>query len=234
MEEFLKQNYSFLYLSIEILAAITGILCWKKYKVTTAKFFILFLVYVVFVELIGGYPKHVKNGGFLSFLDGTVFEENYWWYTLLWGIGSTLFIVFLYKKIIEDPIKKKILTVLAILFLAVSIVVILMDDNRFFYGYVYAIDISRAIVVCATVFLYFFYMLQSDKILVFYKSLYFYIAAAVLLWTLVTTPLMFYNIYFSTADWSFVILRWQIYLFANLFMYSTFIFALIYCTPEHD
>ena len=77
-------------------------------------------------------------------------------------------------------------------------------------------------------------MLQSYKVLNFYNELYFYISSAFLIWYLITTPLIFYQIYFSTADWSFIFLKWQIFLFANVFMYLTFTFALIYCKPEKE
>lgn len=55
-------------------------------------------------------------------------------------------------------------------------------------------------------------MLQSETILSFYKSINFYISSTILIWWLVITPLVFFQIYFLNVDWSFIILRWQIYL----------------------
>ncbi|RMZ50932.1 hypothetical protein EB822_06015 [Flavobacteriaceae bacterium PRS1] len=77
-------------------------------------------------------------------------------------------------------------------------------------------------------------MLQSETILSFYKSINFYISSTILIWWLVITPLVFFQIYFLNVDWSFIILRWQIYLFMNIFMYSSFTIALIWCKPQND
>ena len=51
MEEFLKQYYALITYGVELLAAVTGLLCLKKYKTTAAKYFIYFLVYVFILEL---------------------------------------------------------------------------------------------------------------------------------------------------------------------------------------
>ena len=88
------------------------------------------------------------------------------------------------------------------------------------------------IFLCST--FYFIQILNTDKILVFNKQVNFYISIALFVWFLVTTPLDFYHIYFLNVDWDFIFLKWEIYLFANIFMYSTFTFALIYCKPENN
>jgi hypothetical protein len=44
--------------------------------------------------------------------------------------------------------------------------------------------------------------------------------------------LVFYDIYNTNGDWNFIFLKWQIYLSANVFMYLTFTFALIFCKPD--
>ena len=87
------------------------------------------------------------------------------------------------------------------------------------------------IILLCTIF-YFIEILQSEKILIFYKSLNFYISAAIFIWWLIVTPIVFYDIYMSNSDWNFIFLRWQIYLFANIIMYLTFTFALIWYKPE--
>lgn len=82
-----------------------------------------------------------------------------------------------------------------------------------------------------------FYLLEllaSEDILKFHKSINFYIAITVLLWYVITTPVSFYGVYFSGDDWNFIFLRWQIYFFANVFMYLTFTFALIWCNPQKN
>ena len=76
-------------------------------------------------------------------------------------------------------------------------------------------------------------ILLSDTILVFYKSINFYISVAILIWWLIITPIVFFEKYNTTSDWDYVFLKWQIKLFANICMYLTFTFALIFCKPEN-
>ena len=94
------------------------------------------------------------------------------------------------------------------------------------------LDILGSLIIFLCTVFYFFEILQSDNILTFYKLLNFYISTAIFIWWLIITPLVFYDIYNSNYDWNFIFLKWQIYLFANIFMYSTFTFALIFCKPE--
>ncbi|GAL73156.1 hypothetical protein JCM19302_3037 [Jejuia pallidilutea] len=74
----------------------------------------------------------------------------------------------------------------------------------------------------------------------FYKSLNFYISAVIFIWWLIIAPLTFYDVYYKyeigvgVFDKAFVDLRFQIFLFANLFMYLTYTFALIWCKLENE
>ena len=92
MEEFLKQYYALITYGVELLAAVTGLLCLKKYKTTAAKYFIYFLVYVFILELLGNYPKALKyiDGAYL--IKDTLIETNYWWFNLFGRIGFSLFL----------------------------------------------------------------------------------------------------------------------------------------------
>ena len=70
--------------------------------------------------------------------------------------------------------------------------------------------------------------------LAFYKSINFYISIIIFIWWLIVTPLVFFESYNNTSDWSFVFLKWKIKLLSNVFMYLTFTFALIFCGPEQE
>jgi hypothetical protein len=87
-------------------------------------------------------------------------------------------------------------------------------------------------IIVLAVILYFLEILQSNRIIYFYKSIYFYVNALILLWTIVIAPLEFYEIYFTQADWHYVILKWQIYLSTNIMFYLTLTTAIIFCKPE--
>lgn len=231
MVEFLKGNYKILTLSIEFLAVVSGLFFYKKYKNTTAKFFIYFILYLFICDFIS-LNYHTFIDRYFSSLKGTILERNKWWSTLYWKIGAIVFFSLFYYRILKTSIFKRILTALTFCFLIVSLFTIFTNWDDFFIQSFPIISIIGAIVILSCTIFYFIEVLRSDKILAFYKSINFYISLAIFIWWLIITPLVFYEIYNSKADWDFVILKWQIYLFANIFMYTTFIIGLIVSKPE--
>jgi hypothetical protein len=234
VEEFILKNYSLFTRFVEVLSAITGILLFKKYKLTAVKYFIYFLCYLSIGDFFSNYTKLIKNNGILSFLEGTVLEENYWWSTLFWKIGAILFFVFFYNKILKTYIYKTILKPASYFFLLISVSYILLNWDQYFTSFFPIISVLGAVIIFLCVGFYFMELLQSDKILIFYKSIYFYISVAIFIWWLIITPIVFYDIYGENRDLNYLQLRRLLYLFANIFMYSTFTFALIWCKPQND
>ncbi|MFI0429244.1 hypothetical protein [Mariniflexile sp. HMF6888] len=232
MNGFLLEYNSTITSSIEFLAAVTGLLFYNKYKQTAAKYFIWFLVYLSVCDFLASYVHYIKNGGFLSFLEDTVFIRNFWWSTLYWKIGAILFFSFYYYGILINRRFKRIVKYSSCCFLAFSIIYILFNWDDYFVQFFPIISILGAVIIFLCTAFYFFEILSSEKILTFYKSINFYISAAIFIWWLIITPLVFYDIYNSHYDWNFIFLKWQIYLFANIVMYLTFTFALIFCKPE--
>jgi len=78
MEEFFRQNFRLLTHSVEFIAAVTDLLCLKKYKTTAAKYFIYFLVYAFFVDLLGGYPRFLRTFNLSYLIENSVIKANYW------------------------------------------------------------------------------------------------------------------------------------------------------------
>ncbi|AUP77518.1 hypothetical protein C1H87_01790 [Flavivirga eckloniae] len=225
---------------MESLAAVTGLLLYKRYKFTAAKYFIYFLAYLTICDFFSFYTRYVSPGKVFDFLIGSVFEKNHWWSTLFWGIGAILFFGFYYHKILENKAFKNIVKYSSYSFLFFSIVYIALNWDKYFNSFFPVISIFGAVIIFLCAVLYFIETLQSDNILTFYRSLNFYISAAIFVWWLIITPLDFYDIYFTyevgnpNRDWDFIFLRRGIYLFANIFMYLTFTFALIWCKPENN
>ncbi|WP_346882504.1 hypothetical protein [uncultured Algibacter sp.] len=240
MEAFLIDNYRLLTHTVEILAAVTGIFCYKKYRLTAAKYFIYFLVYLTICDFLNYYTVYVRPNKFLNALIGTKFEKNYWWSTLFWNIGAIMFFSLYYNKILKIAVHKTIVKYAGYAFLLFAIIYIALHFDAYFYKFFPIISILGAIVILLCAILYFIEILNTDKILTFYRSLNFYISFAIFIWWLIITPIVFYDIYFvyeigkSYIDSSFAFLRRFIYLFLNIFMYSTFTFALIWCKPEND
>ena len=217
------------------MAAFAAIINYKKFKKTEVKYFIFFLVYVALEDFLGGYTTFASKYSFLDGLqetiEGTFFEYNYWWFTLFWYIGSTVFFTFYYCKILKNEIFRKIIKYSCVLFLIVSAVIILNDLHAFSSSYIYTINIFGAIIILASVIFYFIEVLNSDKILSIHKSINFVISVAIFIWWLIITPIMFFDVYFSKEDWNFVILRYQVFLFVNFFMYTTFAISLFLLKP---
>ncbi|WP_298344379.1 hypothetical protein [uncultured Algibacter sp.] len=234
MNDFLLEYKNTITISVEILAAVTGLLLYTRYRSTAAKYFIWFLVFLFFCDFLGSYSKYIRNDSFLNFLEGTPLEQNYWFFTLFWKIGAPVFFSFYYFKILSNKTSKKLVRYGGILFLLFSVSYIILNWEAYFNTFFPIISVLGAIIIFLCSVFYFIEILQSEKILIFYKSLNFYISAAIFIWWLIVTPIVFYDIYMSNSDWNFIFLRWQIYLFANILMYSTFTFALIWCRPQKD
>lgn len=234
MNEFLLQYKNTITFSLEILAAVTALLFYRKYYLTAAKYFIWYLVYILICEILNTYVYYIYNNGFLSFLKDTLFVWNYWWSTLYWKIGAIVFFSFYYNKILKKELFKSIIKYGGYAFFIFSIIYIALNLEDYFIQFFPIISILGAVIIFLGSIFYFIEVLQSDKILTFYKSLNFYISVSVFIWWLIITPLVFYDVYNSHKDWNFIFLKWQIYLFANIFMYLSFTFALIYCEPEKE
>lgn len=232
MEEFLKNNYSLLTKSFILVAVVAGIISYKKYKGTTATLFIKIIFFIFFIEVIGSYSNYYKYFDFMESIYNSVFRKTYWWYTLSFDLGITLLISIFFQKILKHPSNRKILKIITGAFIILFISYVIYNKDVFFFQTFPVIQIAGAVVIICCSILYFTELLQSDLILNFYKSIYFYVAAAIFIWWIITTPLSFYDLYFRHADWNFIILKWQIYLFANFFMYVTFAVGLLVCKPE--
>lgn len=233
MEEFLKEYYKILTLSTEFIAVVSGLFFYKKYKNTTAKFFIYFILYLFICDYIS-LNYHLYLDRYFNSLKGTVLEKNKWWSTLYWKIGAIIFFSYYFSEILKTKFFKTILIFCNYIFVIISVIQILTCWDDFFIRSFPLISILGAIIIIICVLFYFLEVLQNEKILFFYKSINFYIASAILVWWLIITPLVFYDLYFTKGDWDFVILKWQIYLFANIFMYTTFTIGLIVSKPENN
>ncbi|HLV39658.1 hypothetical protein [Xanthomarina sp.] len=238
MNDFLIAYYSFITKGVILFSAIIGFVLFKKYKNTSTKYFIFFLGYVVVLELFAYYPTLFLKVEFLDplkvIIDKTVFKQNLWVYTLFWDIGSIMFYSFFYYKILNKKNNKLLVKYVSTFFLISSILCIIINWNEFFVALFPFITIMGTLVIIFYIVLFFIESLMSNESLTFFKSVNFYISAILLIWWLITGPVVFFENYVSEADWNFIFLRWQIYLSANIFMYLGFAFALIFCKPESE
>lgn len=225
------KNYSLLTKAVIFLAALVGLVTLKKFKQTEVRYFIYFLVFVFFLEIIAYYPNYFQYFGKLHLLEGSIFEKNYWWYTLSWCIGSALFFSFYFQRIIKNSLYKAVLRYGRYIFLFSSLVYIVFNFEEFLSSFIYFIYLSGMLLILVSIVLYFIELLKTESVLLFYRSFHFYIGSILLIWYLVTAPLIFYDMYTTTSDWNYIMLKWKIRLMANFFMYLGFVSCFIFCKP---
>lgn len=220
------------------IAVLVGLFSLKYYKDTPNRCFIYFLVYAYVVSVTMTYTRYVYKYEFLfhlrDYLESTFFEKNNWLSTIFWRIGATLFILYIYFKYLHNKLFKRVILLIGVLFLTLSILVILMDLSKLPSGYYNFHQVGSMSCILSCVGFYFIELIQSDRILKFNRSLLFYVSCTFLFWYLIVNSTVFYQSYFTTSDWPYVYLRNNIYLVANILMYSMFTFALLWCKPQTD
>ncbi len=234
MKDFLLNNYMFVNLAVVFIAAVSGLFLFKKYKQIPVKYFIYLLVYVFVTDLLGSYTRILKHIDLYYLIDNTVFKFNFWWHNLTWYLGSTFFFVLFYKKIIQSNFLKKILQYALVVFLIISIVSIAINFKQFFEGTPKVVKIGHMSLTMLCVAFYLYELLLTEKVIEFYKDIYFYISAIVLIWLLVTIPLVHFVCGNASTDPNQAELKWMIMLYANIFMYISFAAILIFSKPKNE
>lgn len=233
MDEFLKGNYTLITSLVEFIAAITGLLLLRKYKTSKVKYIIYFLVYAFFVDLIGGYPSFLKENGYFHLIEGTLIERNYWWYTIFWWVGLSTIMFFVNYQIVNTLKLKKILKYAYYLYLFQVIIYVVFRFGSIFKPDQF-VSIASLWMVVLSIIIYFFEILNSEQIIIFYRSVHFYFNSIFFVWILIIMPLEFFEAYFIKDDWNYVLFRWKIHLLLNTFLYLSLAAALIFCKTENE
>tara|TARA_Y100000815_G_scaffold230088_2_gene219718 strand:- start:490 stop:1203 length:714 start_codon:yes stop_codon:yes gene_type:complete len=233
IDDFLKYNYSFITHLVEFIPAFVGLIVLRKYKNTTAKYIIYFLIYVFFIELIGSYPEYLQNNGYFHLIEDTLIEHNYWWFNLTWWIGLSSVMFYINYKITKINRFRKVLMYGYFIYLLQIIFYIIFRFEDVF-GSGYFISVASLWIVLLCIIIYFFEVLNSKRVILFYKSLYFYFNSLIFIWILIVMPLDFFEAYFNTDDWNYVYFKWKIYLLSNIFLYLSLAVALLFCKPENE
>ncbi|QXP58499.1 hypothetical protein [Olleya sp. HaHaR_3_96] len=232
METFLRQNYGAITHGVELLAVLVGLFCYKKFRLTAARYFIFFLLYVFTIDLIGEYPNFYDQIEWLSIIRYSKFHYNYWLFTVFYILGSILFFMFYYSKILKNKTYQTTVIIIGSVNFIIAVIYIVFNIDAFFIKFLPLLNVLACISILVGTIFYFIELLQSNKILNFYIFLDFYISIALFFWWIVTTPVIFYGVYNSFEDLDFVLLKWQIFLFSNVLMYLIFAFGLLISKTE--
>ncbi|TYA59280.1 hypothetical protein [Formosa maritima] len=234
MKDTLLQNYMFINIAVIFIAAFVGLLVFKKYKQTPVKYFIYFLIYVFVTEVLGSYARILNQLGLYYLIESSVFKFNFWWHTLTWYLGSAIFFAWYYRKLLKNNFLKSILQYALYLFLIISIGNIVLNFQQFFEGTFKMIRIGNMSIIMLSAVFYIYELLHTEKILEFYTDFHFYISGILLIWLLVTIPLVHFVCGNAATDPNQAELKWLIMLYANIFMYLSFVVALIFSKPNND
>lgn len=186
------------------------------------------------VELISSYAPiaYFSDYKYLSFVKGTVWETNFWWYNI-YSILSFSFFTYYFISLLRNLTFRIIGFVGLLLFVIVSIAINSYSDNLF-RPTSSIISIFGTLLILVSIMFLYYELVRSELLLQIKTYLPFYFSVGVLVFNLFVTPLEIFADYFKLGSGNllFVTLHVKLMLFANLFLYSIFIFGFIICSKK--
>ncbi len=219
----------------ELIAAIAGTVYIRKYRVEkSTRYFVLFLWFNVFIEIIFGWlPTFIENFEFLHFLQDTIFAKNKWIYNTF-EVITTLFYLLYFNSLYESGKFKKIGIRIVFIYLFFSVFNLVFSDV-FYTSSSAPNSIFGTLLLVLFIMYYYYQILQSDKILNFYKSIPFYVSVGVLVFHLIVNPIFIYEQYYShSVSYEFVRVFLTILTIVNIFMYSCYIIGFLVCYKKNN
>lgn len=200
----------------------------------TTRFVVYFLWFTVFVELLGSYAPiaYFSEYTFLESIVGTPFANNFWLFNIF-NVLNYSFFSFYFISILKNKFWKNIFFGLIISFVVISILAFVFTPS-FFKPSSQLLVISGTLLLFLSIIMFYFELLRSDYLLQLKRFLPFYISVGVLVFNLCVTPIEILSQYFSIADGNelFVKLHINVLLFANIFIYGTFILGFLICSRK--
>lgn len=218
---------------LEGFSVIAGIYYLKRYPNDSSnKLFTYFLLFTFIVEIVGTIPAVIYHHQALHHLKDTVLYSNFWLYNPYLVISFT-FYCYYFGRGLQSIFLKKILNYSVIIFVVSSSLILIFSDVLFVSNSYFTLFVGIALLFL-TISFYFYELLQDERLLDIKKSVKFYVSIAFLLFNLISLPLWIYFKYFSnTVSPEFVKLYQSIFYLSNVLLYSTYIFAFIYCAKNH-
>lgn len=229
MKDFFLNNYTIITYSVEFIAAISGTIYLSRTKNELYRIFVQYLWLTFTVEVIGLYKRGLQyNYDYEWFIaiKNSVFCDNHWLYNIYSYLAIGIIGVF-YSGIISSRLSKIVIRTILILYSLFVLIYFLTTDAFFFKELPYDMLIST-VIICIYVILYFIELMKSDSLLDFYKLPSFYISIGLMLWYICVMPLIIYDEYFLAINTDFLIFRYLLLLFLNIFTYLCFTFGFWY------
>lgn len=214
-----------------MIAASVGTYLFLKGKVKKPHIWIVYYLWlVIVVESYGfmvGFSKYTDYEYF-GFLKDTFFQNRHWAFNISKFLSTTLFIIY-FLNFIKKPFEKAFIKSFAIGY-TLLFTYHLFNFDIFNFSRIPALVISSALLLFVTFLIFFLNLLRSDKIINLRTHFPFYVAVGYLFFIISTTPLEFYFKYYNLEiNELYVNLRATVYLYVNLFLYSTLTIGFIVC-----
>lgn len=219
----------FVFHIIELIAALSGSYYYLKTKDQSVRPFIWFLWVIVFVETFGMYGYILLNNydnEIFIWIKNSVFCRNTWLYNI-YDLSTLFFLGLFFKRILKNNVSKKLVNFI-IVFITCSTILYFCLSGNFFRASIPYDFLMQTLAIFTFVMLYYYELLNSDKILFFYKSPIFYLSSGVLLWHLSVSPLFIFDGYFYEINKDFIEFQTLYLLIANILLYSCYTFGFLY------
>ena len=222
--------------ALEFFSSLAGLYYLKRNHNThkSNKYLVYFLWFTVFVEVIGVYAPlaYFTKYKYFSFIEDTVFEDNYWWYNI-YTLFTFSFFIYYFSSFLKTNSRRKIFRILNVLFLLTGLFNLFFSDIYFKGNSVYT-DITGTFLVLLSIILFYFDLLKSKQVMSLKKLLPVYISIGILVYCLIDTPLVIFSQYFKKENGIYIKLSSLILLVINIFMYSTFIIGFLVCAKNKN
>jgi hypothetical protein len=215
--------------SLELLAAIAGSMYLKKSGDQSVGLFVIYLWFNFTVEIIGLYPLFIHYNdldyAWFKWIKSSSFANNNW----LYGIHSYVVVVMIglyYWRLIKTVKYRFVIKYLIIVYCVIaSFYALFKDKIELLSKLNYFVE--EVVIICCII-LYFFELLKSDKLLKFYYSIHFYIAAGLFVWYLCVMPIFLFDKFFSELNTLYHDFRLLTILTFNILLYLCLIFGFYY------
>jgi signal transduction histidine kinase len=197
----------------ELAAALAGSYYWLKTKDPKTRPFIWYLWFTITIETVALYSYIMLNNydnAVFIWLKNSGFCRNTWLYNIYGFVGLILIGLF-YIQQIEHAGSKRIIRGIVITCSAFAVFYFILS-GRFFETYLPYDDAVRTFAIFTFVLLYLRQLLNSDRLLEFYKSHVFYISIGLMLWNICITPLFIFDGYHRAINTEFVVFQKKIFI----------------------
>jgi len=205
---------SYIFPSIQLIAALVGVWNYKKLTLPREKYFLLLLWFTFLVELLNLSLKDLFG------IDSSIGHQVYF-------VLSFSFYFYWYYDVFEGRFSKLITVFFTISFLIMTGLAYLYPEELGGKGYAF---VTGAIGLLVLTFFHFYQLLRSDEVLIVKHKLSFWVSTALLLFYMGILPLILLANYLDIKDTSYTI----ILVCLNLILYGCYIIGFLWTKEKYN